>query len=390
MKLTIPRATLVAALTAVRTVAAKGQALPILFNVLLRAERQHAEFTCTDLDITLRTSALAHVEEEGACTVNANLLFNLVNSFTGDDVDLEAAAGDLKIVCGTSKYKLGTLGVDEFPPYPKFTDATEFEIPQIALRTVLAETAFAQGTDESRYILCASLLSLNGKMVACATDGRRLAVEEADLLNPQQNKADIVIPSRTVKELLRLLASETKDDEKLPAVQISVMDTAARFQFGDLTLCTKLLEGTFPNYQQVIPADSDTAITVGRTDFLAALRRVNFIADGACTLEFKGQTLTVKAKGTKTGLSEGSESLLIPRVKPLTVKFNPDFLIEALAAVADDEVFIQLEDKTAPCLFRVASKPWRAVTMCMRPDEDPKAAEAPAAASETETTAKPA
>ena len=146
----------------------------------------------------------------------------------------------------------------------------------------------------------------------------------------------------------------------------------------DLTFTTKVLEGTYPNYEQVIPESNDEAIAVGRTDFLAALKRVNLIADGACTLEFKGQTLTVKAKGTKTGLCEGSESLLIPRVKPMTVKFNPDFLIEALGAVTDDEVLIQVADKTAPCLFRVASKPWRAVTMCLRPDEDPKAAEAPA------------
>ena len=388
MKLTIPRATMVAALTTVRSVA-KGSTLPILSNVLLKADDGHVELTCSDLDITIRTETLATISEEGECTVNANLLFGIVNAFTGEDVDLEVVKDGIKILSGSSKYKLGTLDVDEFPPAAKFEAAVEFELPQLALRSVLAETAFASGTDESRYILCSSFLSLNGKLTSCATDGRRLAVEEADLVNPQKSKANLIIPTKAVKELLRLLeprrseakagATEEKDDEKLPPVQIAVVDTAAKFQFGSVTFTTKVLEGTYPNYEQVIPESNDDAIAVGRTDFLAALKRVNLIADGACTLEFKGQTLTVKAKGTKTGLSEGSESLLIPRVKPMTVKFNPDFLIEALGAVTDDEVLIQVADKTAPCLFRVASKPWRAVTMCLRPDEDPKAAEAPAA-----------
>ena len=389
MKLTIPRATLVAALTTVRSVT-KGSTLPILSNVLLKAVDGHVELTCSDLDVTIRTEALATISEEGECTVNANLLFGIVNAFTGEDVDLEAVKDGIKILSGSSKYKLGTLDVDEFPPAAKFEAAVEFELPQLALRSVLAETAFASGTDESRYILCSSFLSLNGKLTSCATDGRRLAVEEAELVNPQKSKASLIIPTKAVKELLRLLATEEKDDEKLPPVQIAVVDTAAKFQFGSVTFTTRVLEGTYPNFEQVIPESNDEAIAVGRTDFLAALKRVNLIADGACTLEFKGQTLTVKAKGTKTGLSEGSESLLIPRVKPMTVKFNPDFLIEALGAVTDDEVLIQVADKTAPCLFRVASKPWRAVTMCLRPDEDPKAAEAPAAASESETAAKAA
>ncbi|MEI6568968.1 MAG: DNA polymerase III subunit beta [Verrucomicrobiota bacterium] len=392
MKFTAPCSDLTDALNRVRS-AASGGSLPILGNVALAVADGHLELTCTDLDLCLRTRLPVAVSKAGDCTVHAGLFFNIVNSLSSDEVEVSHVNNLLTLQAGNSTYKLGTLPLADFPPLPALKNPVAFELPQLTLRSLLASTGFCQSTDDARFVLCSTCLSLTPSLItAVATDGRRLAVEESPLA--QSATLSLLLPPKTTKELLRNLATEEKDTEKLPPVSVTCTDNSARFEFGKLTLITKLIAGAYPNYRQVVPQDAAAPIHVGRSDLLKALKRVNLIADDSCTLEFSGQMLTVSAKGSKVCPKEAVETILIPRTTPITIKFNPSYLIEALGAVADDEVILHLAAPLSPIVIKVASKAWLCVIMPLRADavvkpepEVEAAAQAPVAPS---PNAKPA
>ena len=350
---------------------AAGGTLPILGNVAIHASGSCLALTCTDLDLTVQTKTKAAIQKPGETTVNASLFFNIVNSLTGDGIEVLHEKDTLSINCGQSKYKLGTLEYEGFPPFPKVERAVEFDLPQVVLRNLLAETLFAQSVDESRFVLNSTLLSLCGAhVISVCTDGRRIAVEEADVALKGKTEAQLLLPLKTVTELLRHLAGEEKSAEEAGPVHVSLMENSAQFTVGDVIICSKLIDGTYPNYKQVVPDCEGKGLPVSRTDLLGALKRVNIVASTgpspSCVLEFEGQMLTVMGTGAKSGHCEALETLLIPKAKTMRVAFNPQYLIEALDAVADDEVLIYLTDATCPITIKVASKPWLCVIMPLR------------------------
>jgi DNA polymerase III subunit beta len=371
MKLTIPRKGLVSALNVVKSAATAKGTLPILTHVALQTKGNKLTLACTDLEINLWTKTEATVDTQGAATVNAALLSNLVQSFSGEHVELIALTNDLKIACGDSKWKLSTMPIDEIPPAAKLKDPVGFSLPQHTLRRLLAETSFCQGTDEARIVLCSSLLRLNGSLTAASCDGRRVAVESSKLDSEEKVKTDLILPPKAIRELLRLLSTEIPEEGK-PAIEVrvNVGTNLGQFDMGNTMLTTKLIEGSYPDFYKVIPEDTKDGVPVGRADLLNILKRVSLIAD-QCRLEFSGQTLTVRARGTKECPGEAVESLLIPKTKEVSVSFNAQYLIDALAATEEDTVFVHVRDAKSPCMMKIPSKSWTCVTMCMT-DQDKK------------------
>ena len=384
MKISLPRQDLVAALNIVRGAISPKATNPILANVSLSVKGKKLELTGTDLDVTIRTSIGADVELPGSCTVKANLLYNIVSSFTGvEPVELEAAKEDVTIKCGQSKYKLGTLPADQFPPLAKLVDAIEVELPQATLHCLLANTAFCQGTDATRFVLCGSLVRLDGSITVVGCDGRRLACETALLEMPPDKKMDAILPPATVRQLLRLLSSDTvKADKTSPPITMQLAVSAAQFKFDETIVTTKLIDGAYPDYTKVIPKNLEKGISVSRVDLLNAIKRVHLVSS-TCTLIFKGQSLTITGRGSKEIPGEATEMLLIPLSKDATVNFHTQLLIEALNAPSDDEVIIHVKESagSTPMVMKVTDKDWLAVTMPIA-----KAAEQPT----TKPVAKPA
>src|SRR5207344_3266573 len=253
MNLTISKEQIINGLQAVQNVVSTRTTLPILSNVLLRAEADKLELTATDLDVTIACAVEAKVKKPGASTVPVKRLFGIVRELSNSEIDLEV---DDKNVCsirsGASFYKINGLSADEFPPMPKFKEDKKVELPQEKVRGMMNKTAFAISTDESRYVLNGIFISLKDhKMTMVATDGRRLALVDEEVDVAANNQGEFIVPAKAVNELVRIL--QDKGD-----VEINFSENQAAFALkdekGNVTLViTKLIEGNYPNYRQVIP-----------------------------------------------------------------------------------------------------------------------------------------
>src|SRR5271169_512848 len=277
MKLTISKEQILAGLQAVQNVVSTRTTLPILSNVLLRADKDRVEFTATDLDVTVACSVEAKVKKPGATTVPVKRLFGIVRELSNMEIDLEV---DEKNACsvrsGSSFYKINGLSADEFPPLPKFKEDKKISLPQEKLKGMLRKTSFAISTDESRYVLNGIFISLKEqKMTMVATDGRRLALVDEEVDIPKNSQGEFIIPTKAVNELNRLLGEKGDVELKLSENQVAL--TLNDDKGFSVLLISKLVEGNYPNYRQVIPSETKERIALPREEFLAAVRRAQIM-----------------------------------------------------------------------------------------------------------------
>src|SRR5438128_5963703 len=277
MNLSISKEQIINGLQAVQNVVSTRTTLPILSNVLLRAEGEKLEFTATDLDVTVVCGVEAKIKKPGSSTVPVKRLFGIVRELGNSEIDLEV---DEKHVCsirsGASFYKINGLSADEFPPLPKFKEEKKVVLPQEKVRGMMKKTSFAISTDESRYVLNGIFISLKDhKMTMVATDGRRLALVDEEVDVPESSQGEFIAPAKAVTELNRLLQDKGN-------VEIRYTDNQASFTLkdeknGSVLIVTKLIEGNYPNYRQVIPAETKERISLMREEFLHALRRAEIM-----------------------------------------------------------------------------------------------------------------
>ncbi|MCX7865697.1 DNA polymerase III subunit beta [Limisphaera sp. VF-2] len=368
MNLTIAKEHLLSGLQAVQNVAGGRTTLPILHNVLLRAQPGQLELTATDLDMTVSCSVPATVGSPGATTVPAKTLFGIVRELNGLEIEMEV---DEKNTCSlraaSSYYRLRGISADEFPPLPVFPKAQQVELPRERLAGMLRKTSFAMSTDESRYVLNGVFFSLKEhKLTLVATDGRRLALVEEEVDLPEQGQGEFILPAKAVGEMARLLPGPGN-------VLVRFAENQAAFEFKDekgapVLLITKLVEGHYPNYRQVIPTEARERVTLPREEFLHALRRAEFMTSdkaNSVKLTFTRNNLAITANSPDVG--EARESLAINYAgNELAIAFNPRYLIEPLTALTEyDEVFLELTDELSPGVLKV-NGPFLYVVMPMR------------------------
>src|SRR5438874_1713226 len=277
MNLTITKEQIISGLQSVQNVVSTRTTLPILSNVLLRAEGEKLEFTATDLDVTVVCGVEAKIKKPGASTVPVKRLFGIVRELGNSEIDLEV---DEKHVCsirsGPSFYRINGLSADEFPPLPKFKEEKKVVLPQETVRAMLKKTSFAISTDESRYVLNGIYLSLKDhKMTMVAADGRRLAPVDEEVDVSEKSQGEFIVPAKAVNELNRLLADKGE-------VEVRYTDNQASFTLKDekgssVLIITKLIEGNYPNYRQVIPGETKERVGLAREEFLHALRRAEIL-----------------------------------------------------------------------------------------------------------------
>jgi DNA polymerase-3 subunit beta len=367
MNITITKEQIIAGLQAVQNVVSTRTTLPILSNVLLRAEDNHIELTATDLDVTVACKVEAKVTKPGATTVPVKKLFGIVRELNGGEIEIETDEKNLtSIRSGGSYFKIHGLGADEFPPLPKFKDDKKVSLTQETVRAMLKKTSFAVSTDESRYVLNGIFISLKDhKMTLVATDGRRLALVDEEVDISEKSSGEFIVPAKAVNELNRLL--QDKGD-----VELKFGENQASFALKDdkgfsVLLVTKLIEGNYPNYRQVIPGEAKERIAVGREELAQALRRAEIMTSekaNSVKLTFGKNNLTITANSPEVG--EARETMAINyKGKELAIAFNPRYLIDPLNALAEDEVFIELIDELSPGVIKI-NGPFLYVVMPMR------------------------
>ncbi len=254
MKATIERAILLKSLGHVQAVVERRNTIPILSNVLLEAREDGSlRLMATDLDLQVDETIQANVSQAGATTVSAHTFFDIVRKLPeGSQVELTAAEGKMQVVAGRSRFNLSTLPRDDFPVIAEGDLPTRFELPAATLREIIEKTRFAISSEETRYYLMGIFFHVvDDQMRAAATDGHRLARITVARPDGAEGMPDVIVPRKAVNELYRLL------EELEGTVEISLSPTKIRFGLGSAILTSKLIDGTFPDYNRVIPTAND-------------------------------------------------------------------------------------------------------------------------------------
>jgi len=367
MNLTISKEQIINGLQAVQNVVSTRTTLPILSNVLLRAQDEKLELTATDLDVTIASAVEARVKKPGATTVPVKKLFGIVRELANMEIDIEV---DEKHNCmvrsGSSYYKINGLSAEEFPPPQQFAEDKKVVLSQETLRAMMKKTSFAISTDESRYVLNGNFISLKDhKLTLVATDGRRLALVDEEIDVAENSQGEFIVPAKAVNELNRLL--QDKGEVELRYIENQASFTLRDDKGSSILIVTKLIEGSYPNYRQVIPPETKERVALGREEFLHALRRAELMTSeksNSVKLSFGLNKLEITANSPDVG--EAKESLAINYKGPeMAIAFNPKYMIDPLNALVEDEVFLELIDELSPGVLKI-NGPFLYVVMPMR------------------------
>jgi len=362
MKLRFTKEKFLDGLQQVQNVVSTRSTIPILSNVLIRSQKGMVSLTTTDLDIAVRCSVEADVLREGATTLPARRIFTIVRELANNEVELDVDDKNVATIqCGGSLFKIVGIAEAEFPQLPKLGGAKAFSIDQKVLKDAFKKTSYAMSADETRYVLNGILLSIkDDKLVIVATDGRRLALVEQDIDIPKGTVGELLVPSKTVMEVLHLLKDKG-------TVAVSFTENQISFEMDGTQLVSKLVEGVYPNYRQVIPRETKERISLERETFHQAVRRASLLVSDknhAVKLHFTKNNLSISANSPDIG--ESRESLAINYKGPdIAIGFNPDFLTAPLRNLENDEIFFELTDELSPGVMKIKA-PFLYVIMPMR------------------------
>ncbi len=359
MKFKINRDHFASGLAQVLNVVGSKATMPILSNVLIEAEKDQISLTTTNLDLGIRCKIKADVKETGAVTLPVKRLAGIVRELPNVDVTVDASPNhQVKLASGGSNFRIMGIGKEEFPPLPEFGDEKAFTLEQAELTTMLKSVAYAQSSDETRYILNGVYFNFkDGKLSLVATDGRRLALVSREMDVPAESSGAIILPAKTVSELQRLL-------DKGEKLKINFNDRRAAFQINtdkdtsglvdSVYLYSKVVEGNYPNYQQVIPKETHQRIKLERELFLQCVHRAALVCSeksNSVKIKLSSNLLEITAQSPDFG--EAHESMAIGYSGPdLQVAFNPAFLMDPLRALTKDEIFFEVKDDVSPGVFK--------------------------------------
>jgi DNA polymerase III subunit beta len=370
MKLTIERAALLKNLAHAQSVVEKRNTIPILANILITAKPDRVSFAATDMDLEFVESAAAEVTRAGSITAPAHTLYDIVRKLPdGAQVELHAAnSNQVTLSAGRSNFKLGCLPVEDFPQMSEGELKYKFSLSAPDLCSLFDRTRFAMSNEDTRYYLNGLHLhatAQNGVQMlrAVATDGHRLARIEMPAPQGAQGFPGIIIPRKTVQEVRKLL------DEVSGAVEIAVSETKIRFAFNQIVLTSKLVDGTFPDYEKVIPVGNDKPLEVNVRAFAAAVDRVATLASEktrGIKLSLAPGRLTISASSPEAGsASEELEAKYDAML--IDVGFNARYVLDITQQIRGDGLRLMLADGAAPVILQdVADSSGLYVIMPMR------------------------
>lgn len=359
MKFKINRDHFANGLSQVLNVVGSKATMPILSNVLIEAEKDHIFLTTTNLDLGIRCQIKADVKEKGSVTLPVKRLAGIVRELPNVDVSVDGSANhQVKLTSGGSNFKIMGIGKEDFPPLPEFGDEKSYTLEQGELTEMLKSVAYAQSNDETRYILNGVYFSFGeGKLTLVATDGRRLAHISKEMEVPAERAGAIILPAKTVSELLRLLDKGEKlkinFNERRAAFRIA-SDNDDSGLVDSIYLYSKVVEGNYPNYQQVIPKETHQRIKLERELLLQCVHRAALVcSEKANSVKMKLTNNLLEITAQSPDFGEAHESMAIGYTGPdLQVAFNPQFVIDPLRALNKDEVFLEVKDDVSPGVIK--------------------------------------
>ncbi len=356
MKLTIERAALLKSLGHVQSVVERRNTIPILSNAKIEARDGSLSLNATDMDLDIVEKVATEVTQAGATTTPAHTLYDVVRKLPeGSQVELESADGDGQLVLrsGRSRFTLSCLPIDDFPVMSEGELAHHFSLSAGDLRGIVDRTRFAISTEETRYYLNGIYLHAAKRdgvdvLRAVATDGHRLASVEVPLPDGAAGMPGVIVPRKTVGEVRKLI-DETTDD-----VAISLSETKIRISFDDGVLTSKLIDGTFPDYERVIPADNDKVMEVDLRSFADAVDRVSAISaekSRSVKLALSGTNLVLSASSPESG-SATEEVEVSYDSDAMEIGFNARYLLDITQQIEGDRAQFVMSDAASPTIVR--------------------------------------
>ena len=352
MKITASTSELLHHLQTLARVASTRSAIQALSGVKIAAAEGSIELQATDTDLSIRMPMNGTVDKPGAVVLPARLLLEVVRQLGAGEVTLELRGEeqDVEVQSGTAQYHLRTLRLEDFPELPESGGDTQIAIPAEAFVETIARVSRSASRDETRPILTGVLVSASGKELRMvATDSYRLSVKETALENELKESFEANVPARALEELARLLEPETE------TITISVKSNQIVFEIGSVALSSRLIDGQFPNYQQLLPDAFEHELTISTEEFLTVARRIALMAqkNAPLRLGFTDGELTLSAQTPDVG--EAKDTLPVPFAgEPLEIGFNPEFLVAGLESTTSDDVILKLINPLRPGLIVAA------------------------------------
>ena len=354
MKFSIDKERFLASLGIAVRGASTRSAIQTLAGVMIRAEDGAVELQATDMELGVRVGVQVEPERDGFAVVPGRLLLDVVRSLPKDELSFEyrSSQGDVELVSGPARFHLRTLPADEFPRLPEVGDATVMKLPAPAFVETVNRVARAASRDETRPHLTGVLVSAaERELRMVATDSYRLSVKETSLEQPLDGSLEANVPARTLQELGRIAGAGAAGE-----IEVASLEHQVIFRLGDVTLSSRLVEGRFPNYKQLLPEAFEHELRVSTAELLEVVRRVSLLAqkNAPLRLSFSEGSLEISAQTPDIG--EASESLPVPfKGEPLEIGFNPDFLREGLESAEADELVLKLISPLRPGLIESAA-----------------------------------
>lgn len=373
MQITCKREELLRGVQTVQSVVGTKSTLPVLANVLLEAKGKKMDMTATDLEVGVKCSVNVEVLEPGAITMPARTLSEVVRELPAEDLKVKVGENNrVEISSAQAVFNLMGLPKEDYPVLPKFKGDGEFFIDGKLLSEMIRKTIFSVSQDETRYVLCGIYLQAGkGKITMVSTDGRRLSYISRDIGIDKRKEAKVIIPTKAVNELNRILAqvATTEEAEKDGKVKISIEENQISFMIDDTILISRLIEGHFPNYEQVIPRTSTIKLKITTEELLQATKRVALLTTGksnSIKYSLKKNKLIISAN--TEGLGEARDIVGIDYAgEEMEIAYNPQFLIDVLRNIGCKEVCLELTNSLNPCLIRPTSgEDYISIVMPMR------------------------
>jgi len=359
MKLTCTRDNLHQGLSIVSHLTGKNVNLPILQNVLVKAEGGTIRLTTTNLEMAVSCMVRGKVEEAGETTVPSKLFFDYVTLLSNEAVIIDGNVENVRVACGSQKTKMNALPASEFPLVPRVQGTRTLKIPAEDFRVALSQTVFAVATNESRPELTGVLMRFapgngEGTLTLAATDSYRLAERVIPLVSPVQEESSVIIPAKTLLEVNRILSVFRDDVECPPFIELSVSDSQAVFSYGPVELISRMIEGNYPDYRQIIPKQYETEAIIDREDLVKSVKTASLFSktglfDVVLELDPTGKQASLKAVDATRG---ENTTICAAEVtgKTNAVTLNYRYLLDGLNSMSSSQVLFKMIDVGNPCI----------------------------------------
>jgi len=373
MQISCLQANLIRGLGVVGKITSSRTTLPITNHVLISSDQSRLKLAATNLEIAISCWIGAQIEEEGAIAIPAGLLTDFVNSLPGERIDINVASGtaEMELKCARFEARISGQKAGEFPPIPEIGEGITTRVDAHPLRSAIAQVVFAAAMDDSRPVLTGGYAQFSGdKLTLAAADGFRLAVHNLPLATPVAEDVNIIIPARSLKELDRLL----KDQEDAVELTINPQRSQVLFRLKNVEIVSQLIQGTFPDYNQLIPRSYTTRVVVNVAEFLRATRSASvFARDGSGIVrllmtqgrEISRGKVAITARAEEVGDNLGEIEAIIEG-NEAKIAFNSKYLMDVFEVLKDEQVSLEITNPSSPGVFRpIGDADWVQVIMPM-------------------------